>query len=84
MLIEVTTQLKDKDGKVVKDVETGQTLTKNILCQPTNKDSIKLYEKNKVKIEKLPKCEDFKVNSGKYEGLWTALFVKPLSFLLLL
>ena len=83
LLTGCTTQLKDKDGKVVKDVETGQTLTKNILCQPTNKDSIKLYEKNKVKIEKLPKCEDFKVNSGKYEGLWTALFVKPLSFLLL-
>ncbi len=79
-----TTTLTDKNKQPVKNEETGQNLTKNIICKPTNKETIKQYEKNGVKIEKLPDCEDFKVTSGKYEGLWTSLFVKPLAFLLLL
>lgn len=79
-----TTVLTDKNNKPVKDETTGQSLTANILCQPTNKDTIKLYKENGVKIEKLPKCEDFKITSGKYEGLWNSLFVKPLSFILIL
>lgn len=83
LLTGCTTQLKDSKGKVIKDETTGQTLTENILCQPTSKSSIEIYEKNKVKIDKLPKCENFKINSGKYEGLWNSLFVKPLSFALI-
>ena len=79
-----TTVLTDKNNKPVKDESTGQSLTENILCQPTNKETIKLYEENGVKIEKLPECEDFKITSGKYEGLWNSLFVKPLSFILIL
>ena len=38
---------------------------------------------NGVKVDKLPKCENFKRTSGKYEGLWTSLFVKPLAFVLI-
>lgn len=83
LLTGCTTQLKDSKNKPVQDPTTGQTLTKNILCQPTEKNAIKLYEKNKVDIKKLPKCEEFKINSGKYEGLWNSLFVKPLSFALI-
>jgi YidC/Oxa1 family membrane protein insertase len=83
LLTVCTAQLKDSKGKVVKDQTTGQTLTKNILCQPTEKESIELYKKNKVNIDKLPKCENFKINSGKYEGLWNSFFVKPLSFALI-
>ncbi len=83
LLTGCTTQLKDSKGKVIKDETTGQTLTENILCQPTSKSAIEIYEKNKVKIDKLPKCENFKINSGKYEGLWNSLFVKPLSFALI-
>ncbi|MBQ2639630.1 MAG: YidC/Oxa1 family membrane protein insertase [Bacilli bacterium] len=76
--------LTDSHKKPVKNEITGQNLTKNIICQPTNKKTIELYEKNKVNIKKLPKCEDFKVTNGKYEGLWTSIFVKPLAFILLL
>ena len=39
-----TTTLKDKDGKVVKNEETGQTITENIICKPTYKESINLYK----------------------------------------
>ena len=75
--------LTDSHKKPVKNEVTGQNLTKNIICQPTNKKTIELYKKNKVDIKKLPKCEDFKITSGKYEGLWTSVFVKPLSFILI-
>ncbi len=83
LLTGCTTQLKDSKGKVVKNEVTGQTLTKNILCQPTDKKAIKIYKENKVNIDKLPKCSEFKINSGKYEGLWTSVFVKPLSYILI-
>lgn len=78
-----TTTLTDKNNKAVKNEATGQNLTENILCRPKNKETIKVYEKHGVKIEKLPDCDNFKINSGKYEGLWTSLFVKPLAFILL-
>ena len=78
-----TKQLTDKNNKAVKNETTGQTLTKNILCKPTNKETIKIYENNKVNLKKLPECKDFKITSGKYEGLWTSIFVKPLAFVLL-
>lgn len=79
-----TTTLKSEDKKVVKNPETGQSLTKNILCKPTNKDVIKLYEENGVDLAAIPKCTDFSVTSGGYEGLWTTFFVKPLAFIILL
>ena len=78
-----TKQLTDSNNKAVKNETTGQTLTKNILCKPTNKETIKIYEDNKVNLKKLPECKDFKITSGKYEGLWTSIFVKPLAFVLL-
>lgn len=78
-----TKTLTDKNKEPVKNEVTGQNLTENILCRPNNKNVIKIYKKNGVDVEKLPKCSDFKVNSGKYEGLWTGLFVKPLAFILL-
>lgn len=87
MLLLLTTgcakTLTDENNKAVKNEVTQQTLTKNILCQPTDKETIKAYEKNGVKLDKLPKCEDFKITSGKYEGLWTSFLVKPLSFILI-
>lgn len=78
-----TKTLTDSNKKPVKNEVTGQTLTKNILCQPTNKKTEEIYREYKVKIDQLPKCKDFKINSGKYEGLWNSLFVKPLAFILL-
>lgn len=79
-----TKTLVDKKGNPVKNEVTGQNLTENILCRPTDKDTIKAYEKNKVKIDKLPECTSFKATSGKYEGLWTSIFIKPLAFILLI
>lgn len=79
-----TTTLKSEDKKVVKNPETGQSLTKNILCKPTNEDVIKLYEENGVDLAAIPKCTEFSVTSGGYEGLWTTFFVKPLAFIILL
>ena len=79
-----TKTLTDSNKKPVKNEVTGQNLTENILCQPKNKDTIKAYEDNGVNITKLPKCENFKITSGKYEGLWNSFFVKPLAFLLIL
>lgn len=78
-----TKTLTDSEKKPVKNETTGQTLTENIICRPTNKKTEELYKKNKVKIEKLPECNKFKITSGKYEGLWTSFFVKPLAFFLL-
>lgn len=78
-----TTTLMDGNKKAVKNPETGQSLTKNILCQPTDPKTIKKYEENNVDIKKLPACTDFKVTSGGYEGLWTSIFVKPLAFVIL-
>ena len=73
-----TTYLKDEDGKQVKEKTTGQTLTENILCQPTDKDVIKTYKNNGVDVKDLPKCDEFTPASGKYNGLWESLFVKTI------
>lgn len=77
------TTLVDKDKKAVKNPETGQSLTENILCKPTKKSTIETYEKYDVKLDKLPDCDEFKVTSGGYEGLWTNLLIKPLAFIIL-
>lgn len=78
-----TTTLTDKDNKPVKNEVTGQNLTENILCRPTDIETIKVYEKNGVDIKKLPACENFKITTGKYESLWTSFFIKPLAFILI-
>jgi len=82
LLTGCTKQLIGEDKKVVKYEETGKALTENIVCKPTNKDVIKLYEENGVEIESLPACNEFKPFS-EYEGLWTTIFVKPLAWLLI-
>ena len=84
------TKYLKQDGKTVRNEETGQNLTKNILCQPEG-DTLQLYEKyneeakkeDKIKIDSLPKCEELKVTSGKYEGIWTSIFVKPLAWFII-
>ena len=112
LLTGCTKTLKDHDNKAVINETTGQNLTENILCRPTEEETIKLYEDNGVDLDKLPycscktkkiekeieveqedgtvitetkkvDCESFKINSGKYEGLWTTFFVKPLAYVIL-
>lgn len=78
-----TKTLTDKNNKAVTNKVTGQNLTENILCRPKDKETIKQYEKNKVNIKKLPECEKFKINEGKYEPLWTTFLIKPLAFFIL-
>ena len=82
MLTGCTKILKDSEKKVVKNPETGQAITENIICKPTDKDAIKIYEDNNVDISKLPECEKF-TPLKNYEGLWTSLFVKPLAWLII-
>lgn len=79
-----TKTLEDSETKkAVTNPSTGQSLTENILCRPKDEETLKLYEKHEVNLEKLPECEDFKINSGGYEGLWNTIFVKPLAFVIL-
>ena len=77
-----TKYLKDDDKKPVTNELTGQRLTENILCQPKEKEVIKIYEKHDYNLEKLPDCNEMKMFSGGYEGIWTTIFVKPLAYLI--
>ena len=73
-----------KDGKrVVQNPETGQNLVSNILCKPENEITIELYKQHNVEIDKLPSCNDFKISSTGYDGIWTTLFVKPLALVII-
>lgn len=67
---------------LAKKNQTGQNLTKNILCRPTNKDVLEIYQKYGVDVDKLATCNNFKLFSN-YEGLWADLFVKPLAWLII-
>lgn len=82
MLTGCTTVLKDKDNKTVVDPDTGQSITENIICKPTDENVIKLYEENGVDISDLHNCNEFNPVS-KYEGLWTTFFVKPLAWVII-
>lgn len=90
-----TTVLKDNENKPVRNDATGQQLTENILCQPSEesletkqKDGKTLREKYiqyGVDVNSLPKCTNFGLieNIKSYDGLWSTIFVKPLAWLLL-
>ncbi len=123
-----TRYLKDDKNKNVTNPNTGQSLTENILCRPTDVETIKIYLRNGIDLEKLPycscgednlddqayrtstytdivytgdannkvstpdvytgeknngKCEEFKITSGGYDGIWSSIFVKPLAWLIL-
>ena len=80
--------LKDENGNILVNEVTGQSVQKNILCQP-EKDSelYKISESHSdqlsTPIEELPTCRDFNLTSNPYDGLWQALLVRPLAFLIL-
>jgi YidC/Oxa1 family membrane protein insertase len=79
-----TKTLKDENNKIVISEETGRGLTENILCRPTDKEILEKYLAiDEKKYTSLPECEDFKITTGGYEGLWTSFLVKPLAFLIL-
>lgn len=82
LLTGCTRMLKDSDNKPVRNTESGQVLTENIICKPTNETTISIYVENGIDIESLPSCKNFSPLSN-YEGLWTSLFVKPLAWLII-
>ena len=67
--------------------KTTKTYVSNIVCRPESKELLQIYtenaEKQNINLEKLPECKNLKLNSGGYEGLWTSIFVKPLSWLII-
>lgn len=71
--------VKYEDGKDA----TGQSLTKNIICKPSNDEIISLYNKNGVKTDKLVNCSNFKPHIKSKEGIWDNFFIKPLAWLIL-
>ena len=81
----------NEKGKKVKEVikydvgknATGQSLTKNILCKPSNAELAKLYKDNGVNTDEIVQCEKFKPTINIKEGLWDNIFIKPLSWLIL-
>ena len=70
--------LRDDDNNVVRNPETGQNLTSNIMCRPTDPEIIKKYQENGVDIEELPACTDLTIG-GEYVGIWFNIFIKPLA-----
>lgn len=82
LLCGCTKVLQDKDGKAVVNEETGQSVTANILCKPVDEKTIELYENNDIDLSKLPKCDEMKI-TGKYESIWTSLFVRPLAWIII-
>lgn len=106
LLTGCTKQLKDANGKLIKNETTKQVLIENVLCKPVeleeqykkalkqkkldyeemlNSGDISKKDYNKkikkvLNIDKLPKCTNIKVIEGKYENIWTSIFVKPLAW----
>ena len=83
-----TKYLSDDDNKRITNEKTGQSLTSNILCKPTDKELVSIYEEYsdnmEVKLEKLPDCKDMKVyDKTNYNGLWVQIFVRPLAYLII-
>lgn len=83
-----TKYLSDDNNKRVINEKTGQSLPSNILCKPTDKELIKIYEEHsdklEFKLEELPSCKKMKLyNSKNYSGLWAQLVVVPLAYLII-
>lgn len=87
-LVTEKTNDKGKKTKVVVKYDkgknaTGQSLTKNIICKPTNEELVSIYKENKVNTDKLVECSNFKPTIKAKEGLWDNIFIKPLAWLIL-
>lgn len=87
LTVEKTNSKGKKTKTVVRYTEgknaTGQSLTKNILCRPENKELVSLYNKNGVNTDKLTICKNYVPNIKSSEGIWDNIFIKPLSWVML-
>ncbi len=80
--------LKDENNAVLTNTQTGQSVRKDILCQPQKDTELyHIYETHndqlKTKLEDLPTCEEFNLGSNPYNGLWETILVRPLALLIL-
>ncbi len=80
--------LKDNDGKLITNSETGQSVRKDILCKPKEDSELyRIYEEHndqlEVKLEDLPTCQDFNLTTNKYSGLWQTILVRPIALVIL-
>ena len=89
LLILLTVSGCTKRFNVKIDDESQKSYVSNILCKPESEELNKIYNENKeelkkvdVDYDKLSSCKYLKINSGKYDGLWTSLFVKPLAWII--
>ena len=89
LLILLTVSGCTKRFNVKIDDESQKSYVSNILCKPESEELNKLYSEHKeelkkvdVDYDKLSSCKKLKINSGKYDGLWTSLFVKPLAWII--
>lgn len=79
---------KNQNKKAIINEQTGQRLVTNILCKPNDKEMIKLYNeynsysKKKINLDDLQECKNMKI-TGKYQDLWTNIFVKPLAWFII-
>ncbi|MCR4581475.1 MAG: YidC/Oxa1 family membrane protein insertase [Bacilli bacterium] len=75
--------MKDNKERVVNEA-TGQTLTSNILCLPKDEKLLNTYTEYKdklaVNMDDLVVCEKMPAWKTKYDGIWTQIFVQPLSW----
>ena len=87
LVVEKTNDKGKKTKTVVRYIKgknaTGQSLTENIICKPTEKELIKVYKDNKVNTNKLVDCKNFTPKIKASEGLWDNIFIKPLAWLIL-
>ncbi len=80
--------LQNKDGEILTNEETGQTLRKDILCKPSEDSEVyEIYKENEkqmeISLDELPECEEFSVNSNESSSIWQFLIVKPTAWAIL-
>lgn len=83
-----TKYLEDNDNKRITNEKTGQSLTSNILCKPSDKELLSIYtkyeENMEVKLKDLPECNNIKIyDKDTYSGLWAQVFVMPIAWLII-
>lgn len=87
LVVEKTNDEGKKTKVVVKYNEgknaTGQSLTKNILCKPTDEELANIYKENGVNTDKMVSCKEFTPTIKSDEGLWDNVFIKPLAWVIL-
>ncbi len=87
LVVEKTNDEGKKTKVVVKYDEgknaTGQSLTKNILCKPTDEKLANIYKENGVNTDKMVSCKEFTPTIKSDEGLWDNVFIKPLAWVIL-